>query len=182
MALLILGVKNGIGGHITAASLKNIGESLKVSKNKCSTHFRERFTDKKTVVQYIWFLEVIYVILTSIMKASIATTLLQWAQKKVHIMLLWAAIVIDALICLVFVFYLIFQCKPVSYAWTFLDPKTKGHCAPFTGQLYMGYALCIVTITLDMLFLFVPFFMMAGRGIGSRLKLYIYGIFGLGVL
>ncbi|RDW85146.1 hypothetical protein BP6252_02736 [Coleophoma cylindrospora] len=160
MALLILGVKNGIGGHITAASLTNIGESLK----------------------YIWFLEVIYVLLTSIMKASIATTLLQWAQKRVHIVLLWTAIVLDALICSIFVFYLIFQCQPVSYAWTFINPASKGHCAPFTGQLYMGYALCIVTISLDMLFLFVPFFMLEGRGVSQRIKLYIYGLFGLGVL
>lgn len=116
------------------------------------------------------------------MKASIATTLLQWAQKKVHIILLWSAIVIDALICLVFVFYLVLQCQPISYAWSFVDPTSKGHCAPFTGQLYMGYALCIVTISLDMLFLFVPFFMLSGRGVSKTLKRYIYTIFGLGVL
>jgi rhodopsin domain-containing protein len=33
-----------------------------------------------------------------------------------------------------------------------------------------------------MLFLFIPFFMLKGRGVNNRLKLYIYGIFGLGVL
>jgi hypothetical protein len=33
-----------------------------------------------------------------------------------------------------------------------------------------------------MLFLFIPFFMLKGRGVDNRLKLYIYGIFGLGVL
>ncbi|RDW78011.1 hypothetical protein BP5796_05863 [Coleophoma crateriformis] len=160
MALLILGVMNGIGEHIAAGALAKLGDALK----------------------YIWFLEVIYVVLTSIMKASIASTLLQWAHKRVHIVLLWTAIVLDALICSVFVFYLIFQCQPVSYAWTFIDPKSKGHCAPLTGQLYMGYALCLVTISLDMLFLFVPFFMLKGRGVSQRVKLYIYGLFGLGVL
>lgn len=133
-------------------------------------------------LKYIWFLEVIYVILTSIMKASIATTLLTWAKSKVHIYLLWTAIALDTIICLVVTFYIVFQCSPVSYAWTRIDPTVKGTCQPFTGQLYMGYALCIVTISIDMLFLFVPFFMLKGRGVSSRIKTYIYSILGLGVL
>ena len=45
----------------------------------------------------------------------------------------------------------------------------------------MGYALCIVTITLDMIFLFLPFFMMKGRGVNRVIKGVIFGIFGLGV-
>ncbi|TVY58672.1 hypothetical protein LSUE1_G009458, partial [Lachnellula suecica] len=160
MALLILGVENGIGTHTTSATLVEIGNSLK----------------------YIWFLEFIYVILTSIMKASIATTLLQWSRSRLHTAILWAAIAADFTIALVFCLYLILQCRPVSYAWTFINPLVKGKCAPFVGQLYMGYALCIVTITLDMIFLFLPFVMLKGRGVNKTLKLYTYGIFGLGVL
>ena len=136
----------------------------------------------KDAVQYIWFLEIIYVILTSIMKASIATTLLQWAKKRFHIYLLWAAIVIDAVICSVFIIFVVSECTPVAYAWEFIDPTKKGKCKPFVDQLYAGYALCAVTITLDMIFLFVPFFMLKGRGVNSRLKSYIYGVFALGVL
>jgi len=116
------------------------------------------------------------------MKASIATTLRQWAKVKSHVYLLWASIVIDVMITLAFIFYLLLQCTPISYAWTFIDPTIKGKCAPVTGQLYMGYALCITTIGLDMLFLFLPFVMLKGRGVNSTIKLYIYGIFGLGVL
>ncbi|KAL3419515.1 P-type ATPase [Phlyctema vagabunda] len=160
MALLILGVRSGIGNHTFTAGLKNLGDALK----------------------YIWFLELIYVILTSIMKASIAITLLQWAKSKVHKYLLWTAIALDTLICLIFIFYLVLQCTPVSYAWKSVDPTAKGKCVPFVGQLYMGYALCIVTISLDMLFLIVPFLMLKGRGVNSRIKLGIYAIFTLGVL
>jgi hypothetical protein len=134
-----------------------------------------------TFEQYIWFLELIYVILTSIMKASIASTLLQWSRSRLHATILWSAIFIDAGICLVFCFYLVLQCKPISYAWTFVDPTTKGKCLPFVGQLYMGYALCIVTITLDMIFLFLPFFMMKGRGVNRVIKGVIFGLFGMGV-
>jgi hypothetical protein len=116
------------------------------------------------------------------MKASLAITLQQWAKKKIHRALLWTAVVIDAIICLIVVLYFLFQCQPISYAWRLIDPSVKGKCLPVNGQIYVGYALCAVTITLDMLFLFVPFFMLHGRGVNSRLKLYIYGIFSLGVL
>lgn len=132
--------------------------------------------------KYIFFLEIIYVILTSFMKASIAITLLQWAKKKFHIYVLWAAIVIDVIICLVVVFYFLLQCRPISYAWLFINPSVKGTCLPASGQILVGFALSGTTVSLDMIFLFIPFFMLSGRGVNSRLKLYIYGLFGLGVL
>lgn len=160
LGLVIEGVKNGVGGHTSSATLYEIGQSLK----------------------YIFFLEIIYVILTSVMKASLAISLLQWAKKKLHIYLLYTAIVIDVVICLVVVFYFFLQCQPISYAWLFLDPTVKGTCWPMSGQILIGFALSGTTISLDMLFLFVPFFMLAGRGVSMRVKMYIYGIFGLGVL
>jgi hypothetical protein len=116
------------------------------------------------------------------MKASLAISLLQWAKKKLHIYLLYSAIVIDVIICLVVVFYFFLQCQPISYAWLFLDPTVKGTCWPMSGQILIGYALSGTTISLDMLFLFVPFFMLSGRGVSMRVKMYIYAIFGLGVL
>ena len=134
------------------------------------------------MLQYIFFLEVIYVILTSVMKASLAITLLQWARKRLHIWLLSAAIVIDVIICLVVVLYFLLQCQPISFAWRLTDPNAKGHCLPETGQIFVGFALSGTTVSLDMLFLFTPFFMLAGRGLNKRLKMYIYGVFALGVL
>ena len=115
------------------------------------------------------------------MKASLAITLLQWAKSKVHIYLLRAAIVIDAIICLVVVEYFLVQCSPISYTWRLIDQSVKGTCLPASQQIVVGFALSGTTVSLDMLFLFVPFFMLHGRGVNSRMKIYIYGIFGLGV-
>lgn len=115
------------------------------------------------------------------MKASLAITLLQWAKSKVHIFLLRAAIVIDAVICVVVVEYFIVQCAPISYTWRFLDPTAKGVCLPQAQQIVVGEVLSGTTVSLDMLFLFVPFFMLKGRGVNSRVKMFIFGIFGLGV-
>ena len=116
------------------------------------------------------------------MKVSIAITFLQWTKGKIMTFLLRISIFLDFAISTAFIVFLLIQCTPISYAWELVDPTKKGKCLPFIDQLYMGLALSFVTISLDMLFLFGPFFMMKGRGVSSRLKVYIYAIIGLGVL
>jgi hypothetical protein len=179
LGLLVLAVRNGIGSHTSENDVKGVGESLKVWHLGTTT--TNQITDQRAS-QYIFLLEVIYVCLTSIMKASLAVTLLQWAQSKIHIFLLRAAIVIDALICVIVVEYLLVQCAPISYTWELVNPAKKGVCLPIKQHIALGMALSATTITLDMLFLFVPFFMLRGRGVHSRVKMCIYGIFGLGVV
>lgn len=135
------------------------------------------------------------------MKASLAASLLQWAKKKSHIYLLYLAIFLDVAICTFVVLYFLLECKPISFKWEFINPSKKGTCLPENGEILVGFALCSVTISvsisrklssreellmvleqIDMLFLFIPFFMLKGRGVNQRVKLYIYGIFALGVL
>ncbi|KAK1991494.1 hypothetical protein LX36DRAFT_619147 [Colletotrichum falcatum] len=158
--LLIMGVQGGIGGHILQATIPGIATALKV----------------------IFFLEIIYVVLTSAMKGSIALTFIHLSRSRVLNIIFWVSIAMDVLISAAFIIYLLVQCKPIDYAWRMLEPAATGECLPLTGQLYMGYALCIVTATLDVMLLISPWIMMRNRGLNSRLKLYIYGIFGLGIL
>ncbi|KAH8755152.1 hypothetical protein BGZ57DRAFT_38811 [Hyaloscypha finlandica] len=180
-ALLVEGVKSGIGDHTSSATIVDVSNALK----------------------FIFFLEIIYVVLTTVMKASLAASLLQWAKKKSHKYLLWLAIFLDVAICTFVVLYFLLECRPISFKWDFINPLKKGKCWPANGEILVGFALCSVTISvsgipdiqqrlagnantlppkIDMLFLFIPFFMMKGRGINNRLKLYIYGVFSLGVL
>ncbi|KAK1977365.1 hypothetical protein LZ30DRAFT_784926 [Colletotrichum cereale] len=158
--LLVMGVEGGIGGHILQATIPGIATALKV----------------------IFFLEIIYVVLTSAMKGSIALTFIHLSHSRVLTRLFWVSIAMDVLISAAFIIYLLVQCKPIDYAWRMFEPTAKGKCLPLQGQLYMGYALCIVTAVLDGLLMISPWIMMRGRGLNSRLKLYIYGIFGLGIL
>ncbi|KAK2005771.1 hypothetical protein LZ32DRAFT_596634 [Colletotrichum eremochloae] len=158
--LLIMGVEGGIGGHILQTTIPGLQNSLKA----------------------IFFLEIIYVVLTSAMKGSIALTFIHLSRSRILTILFWVSIAMDFLISAAFIIYLLVQCQPIDYAWRMLDPTARGKCLPLTGQLYMGYALCIVTAILDVMLLVSPWIMMRGRGLNSRLKLYIYGIFGLGIL
>ncbi|CAG8974285.1 hypothetical protein HYALB_00010353 [Hymenoscyphus albidus] len=160
LALAILGAEGGLGGHLGAANPAKFRESLK----------------------YLFFLELIYVILTSAMKVSIALTFLEWTKNKFLRALLWVSIFLDFAISFAFILYLLLQCKPISYAWELTDPTKKGTCWPLDGQLYMGYALSFVTILLDSLFLIAPWFMLRNSRLNKTIKLYIYGIWGLAVL
>ncbi len=108
--------------------------------------------------------------------------MMRWTSNRTLIWMFWGSIAMDVLISSVFTFYVIFQCHPISYAWEMLNPAKKGKCLPFTGQLYMGLALCFVTLTLDILLMVSPFVMMKGKGINKTLKKYIYGIVSLGIL
>ncbi|CAI0652186.1 unnamed protein product [Colletotrichum noveboracense] len=161
--LAIMGVLGGIGGSLADAfsnGTSGITQALKA----------------------LFFLEIIYVVLTSAMKGSIAMTFIHLSRSKVLNTLFWTSIGMDVAISLAFIIYLLVQCKPIDKAWNLLDPSVKGECLPLVGQLYMGYALSIVTAILDILLMVSPFIMMRGRGLNSRLKMYIYGIFGLGIL
>ncbi|KAJ5037548.1 uncharacterized protein L3040_007720 [Drepanopeziza brunnea f. sp. 'multigermtubi'] len=157
--LLLMGVTGGIGGHTSQSNVEGITQVLKA----------------------IWFLEIVYVILTSVMKASIAVTMMRWTSSRVLRLLFWGSIAMDFTISAVFALYVVFQCQPISYAWNMLNPKMKGKCLPFQGQLYMGLALCAVTFTLDILLMSSPWVMMKGKGLNKILKRYIYGIFSLGI-
>jgi hypothetical protein len=163
VALLILGASSGIGKHTTdvlASGVKNVSDSLK----------------------WVFFLEFFYVFLTTVMKASIATTFLQWATTRVQKWVLWGSILVDFSIGSVVMVFTDLQCTPIDFSWRRLDPTAKGTCRDPNEIIKFGYALCIVTVTLDMLFLVMPFVMLRHYKPHSRVKMYIYGIIFIGVL
>ncbi|KAF9877961.1 hypothetical protein CkaCkLH20_04537 [Colletotrichum karsti] len=158
--LLVLGVQGGMGGSIADTNIEGL----------------------RTLLKVLFFLEIIYVVLTSAMKGSIALTFIRLSRSRVLTGLFWVSIAMDIAISLAFIIYLLVQCQPIDYAWRMLEAGAKGKCLPLVGQLYMGYALSIVTAILDGLLMISPWFMMKGRALNPRLKMYIYGIFGLGIL
>jgi hypothetical protein len=122
---------------------------LKVCRNANSWIFLHAGDADENTIKYIFFLEIIYVILTTVMKASLAVSLLQWAKKKAHIYLLWLAIALDVAICTFVVLYFLLECKPISYKWLFINPIVKGKCLPASGEILVGFALCSVTISVS---------------------------------
>ena len=116
------------------------------------------------------------------MKASLAISLYQWAKTKAHVYILGTAIVVDTAIGTVVSIYTLIQCKPISYNWNRLNPAAKGTCRDPNEIIKLGFALCAVTVFLDMLFLILPFFMMKASNTAPAIRKYIYALLGLGVL
>ncbi|EPE33650.1 hypothetical protein GLAREA_06663 [Glarea lozoyensis ATCC 20868] len=163
VAFLILGANSGIGKHtpdVLKSGIQNVSDSLK----------------------WIFFLEFFYVFLTTVMKASIATTFLQWATTRVQKWILWGSIVVDFAIGGVVSVYTVVQCTPISFSWERLDPAAKGMCRDPNEIIKVGYALCFVTVTLDILFLVLPFVMLRHYKPSPRIKMCVYGIIFIGVL
>jgi hypothetical protein len=163
VAFLILGAQSGIGRHtpeVLASGINHVSDSLK----------------------WIFFGEFFYVFLTTVMKASIATTFLQWATTKAQRWLLWGSILVDLAIGGVVGVYTCLQCGPINYSWERFDPAAKGSCRDPKEIIYLGYALCVVTVTLDVLFLVLPFVMLRSYKPSPRIKMCVYGLVFIGVL
>ena len=162
VAFLMLGAQSGLGKHtvgVLASGVQNISDSLK----------------------WIFFLEFFYLFLTTVMKASIAVTFLQWATTRVQKWVLWGSIVADLAIGTVAGVYTVVQCTPISFSWTRFDASVSGTCRDPMEIIKAGYALCSITVALDMLFLIMPFIMMRHYQPNRRVKMYIYSLIFLGV-
>jgi len=163
VAFLMLGSQSGLGQHtpaVLASGVQNISDSLK----------------------WIFFLEFFYLFLTTVMKASIAITFLQWATTRVQKWVLCGSIVVDLTTGSVVGVYTVMQCTPISFSWLRFDAAAKGTCRDPNEIIMAGYGLCMITVALDMLFLVMPFAMMGHYKPNSRVKMYIYGLVGVGVL
>jgi hypothetical protein len=163
VAFLILGAGSGIGRHtkeVLASGISHVSDSLK----------------------WIFFGEFFYVFLTTVMKASIATTFLQWASTKAQRWVLWGSIAVDFAIGGIVGVYTCLQCGPINYSWERFDSTAKGSCRDPKEIIKVGYALCVVTVTLDVLFLIMPFVMLRSHKPSPRVKMCIYGLVFIGVL
>jgi hypothetical protein len=163
VAFLVLGAGSGIGQHtpkVLASGINHVSDSLK----------------------WIFFGEFFYVFLTTVMKASIAVTFLQWATTKAQRWVLWGSIAVDLAIGGVVGIFTCLQCGPINYSWERFDPTAKGSCRDPKEIITVGYALCIVTVTLDVLYLVMPFIMLRSYKPSPRVKMCIYGMVFIGVL
>ena len=162
VAFLMLGAQSGLGKHtvgVLASGVQNISDSLK----------------------WIFFLEFFYLFLTTVMKASIAVTFLQWATTRAQKWVLCGAILANFTIGSVVGVFTVLQCTPISFSWLRFDASITGTCRDPNEIIKAGYALCMITVTLDMLFLIMPFIMMKHYQPNPRVKMYIYGLVSLGV-
>ncbi|KAK1994256.1 hypothetical protein LX36DRAFT_713996 [Colletotrichum falcatum] len=91
---------------------------------------------------------------------------------------LWVTMIINLLTGLIFVFVGVFQCQPITLAWTFWTGEAKGKCV---NIVYVSLAHAGINITLDLWILILPATQIWGMNLARRKKFAVMAMFSLGL-
>lgn len=113
-------------------------------------------------------------------KLSIALMLIRIAQnRKVYVWAQWAMMGLFFVADGGSLFYIIFQCTPVSYAW---NTNQDGFCLPATYLADVYYACTAVNIMTDWVTAILPIPLLWNVRLERSEKLSVAAILGLGIL
>ncbi|KAG4027958.1 hypothetical protein MFRU_025g00250 [Monilinia fructicola] len=157
-SLLFVGVQRGIGQH-----KKGLGTDEIVQSSK-----------------YVWFTVLIYINAVTAVKASYATCLLRLTEASLCAYSLWAGLAINVILCFIASFYLIFNCQPISYAWTQGDTTVDGYCN-YDSADALGYAWAGLSIALYLLFTLIPVALVWDMQMHTKTKTFVVTVLGLGL-
>ncbi|KAJ3960676.1 hypothetical protein N0V92_002687 [Colletotrichum tropicale] len=125
-------------------------------------------------------LQVLYHSCIDLIKASILFMYLRIFHlpgEKVRIVL-WATLILNILNGMIFILVGLFQCKPISLAWTFWTGEATGKCIDIV-QLALAHAG--INIALDVWMLIIPATQIWNMNLATRKKFAIMFMFGLGL-
>ncbi|KAK2769576.1 CFEM domain-containing protein [Colletotrichum kahawae] len=125
-------------------------------------------------------LQVLYHSCIDLIKASILFMYLRIFHlpgEKVRIVL-WTTLILNIMNGLIFIFVGLFQCKPISLAWTFWTGEATGKCIDIV-QLALAHAG--INIALDVWMLIIPATQIWSMNLATRKKFAIMFVFGLGL-
>ncbi|TDZ27798.1 hypothetical protein C8035_v008745 [Colletotrichum spinosum] len=126
-----------------------------------------------------FILQLTYHCLMTLVKASILFMFLRIFPGRKFRIILWATQVFNLMVGLAFVLATIFQCSPISLAWTFWTGDFEGHCINIG---ITGASQCAVNIVLDIWLLILPATQVRNLNIKRRRKLAYMLMFSLGLL
>lgn len=79
----------------------------------------------------------------------------------------------------IFTFLFIFQCSPISYAWTQWDGEAEGTCLNFDIGAFLH---AIVNIVLDLLIFALPVFQLRKLNMSKKKRYQVLSMFAVGFL
>lgn len=129
---------------------------------------------------YFFLFEVFYCASIIPIKLSIALMLIRIAQnRKGYVYAQWAMMGLFFIANGGSLFYIIFQCNPVSKAW---DTDADGYCLPAVGLADVYYACTAVNIMTDWVTALLPIPLLWHVRLERSEKLSVAAILGLGIL
>ncbi|TDZ68038.1 hypothetical protein CTRI78_v002576 [Colletotrichum trifolii] len=123
-------------------------------------------------------LQLIYHCLITLLKASVLFLFLRIFPDRKFRMTVWATQVFNLVVGITYALVTIFQCSPVSLAWTFWTGDFEGHCINIGIP---GASQCAVSILLDIWLLVLPATQVWNLNVKRRRKAAFMLMFSLGL-
>ena len=139
------------------------------------------FDDITFVLRLFYMAEVFYLTSTVLTKISILFFYLRVFSSYAFRCIVWAVMSICTAFYIGFLFSLIFQCIPVSYAWTRWDGQHSGSCINIGAGIFSHAAINMV---LDLVVLILPLPMLYNMQLTYSImgKIHIFIMFSFGLV
>ncbi|KAF6804786.1 integral membrane protein [Colletotrichum sojae] len=125
-----------------------------------------------------WFYCYLFYALSMITsKMSIAYFLLRIATRKIHIWIIYTAMLFTVLAGFVFFLVTLFQCMPVSYFW---NKDLDGKCIDVNVVIALAYLYSAFSVISDLTFAILPGFLVWGLQLKRRAKLALIPLLVMG--
>jgi hypothetical protein len=130
------------------------------------------------VLFYYYLGEVFYVVALGISKISILFFYLRVFPAKEFRLLTYGIMGLSAAYTIAFLFATVFQCLPVSLAWTQWDGLHEGFCNDIHLQ---GWIAAAINIALDAVVMILPLKHLANLNMNLKKKLMVMSMFSVGI-
>ncbi|EFQ30518.1 CFEM domain-containing protein [Colletotrichum graminicola] len=128
----------------------------------------------------LYALQPLYHCCIDLIKASILFSYLRifhLPDEKIRIAL-WVTMAFNLSSGITFIFVALFQCRPISLAWTLWTGETTGKCI---NLVYISISHAAINIALDLWMLILPATQIWGMNLALRKKIAVMSMFSLGL-
>ncbi|KAI1460372.1 hypothetical protein F4805DRAFT_391404 [Annulohypoxylon moriforme] len=129
------------------------------------------------ILRLYFFDELLYITALALTKISILFFYLKVFPKRSFRICAWVLIGLNLVYALTYDFLLIFQCNPISGAWTFWDGETESTCISIN---ILGWSAAAINIALDLAVIVLPLPALFGLSLSLRKRLQIIAMFAVG--
>lgn len=135
-----------------------------------------------TAMEYWWLCEIAYCMSSVALKMSICFFLLRITVRRIHNWILYTVMFLTVISCIVFMFLMLLQCRPLDYFWTrvnLVDPNIHGECMNIHIIIAMTYVYSTFAALCDFTVGIMPIFLVRKMNMNRQAKLALAGILGM---
>ncbi|KAJ5592039.1 uncharacterized protein N7459_002408 [Penicillium hispanicum] len=129
-----------------------------------------------------WLGQMFYVMTCVVGKISIIITLLRITVRRAHAWVLYGVTCLATSVGLVFLFFTIFECHPISYFWERLSTTEHGRCVSKQVLIDIAYLYSVGAAVTDLTIGLFPVVLIWNLRMNRRTKVAIVGILGIGCI